>query len=67
MTDDSQDPLPARVSEYVVDGNYDATPNEVLRDADLDEFWHEQAEHYLAVTRTRCSRTRRESTLTVFS
>jgi hypothetical protein len=45
------DPLPARAAEYVADGNPDATPDEVLREADLDESWRAQVEHYLAVTR----------------
>lgn len=49
MTDG--DPLPASVAEYVVDGNHDATPDEVLDAADLNESRREQVEHYLAVTR----------------
>lgn len=45
------DPLPSRAGKYVVDGNHDATPDEVLRECDLDESHREQVEHYLAVTR----------------
>ena len=45
------DPLPSRVGKYVADGNYDATPDEVLRECDLDESHREQVEHFLAVTR----------------
>jgi hypothetical protein len=45
------DPLPTSVSEYVADGNHDATPDEVLRECDLDESHREQVEHFLAVTR----------------
>ena len=51
MTDDSQDPLPSRVAEYVADGNHDATPDEVITAADLNESHCAQVEHYLAVTR----------------
>ncbi len=43
-------PLPARVSEYVIE-NRDTTPDEVLCEADLDESRREQVEHYLTVTR----------------
>ena len=35
------DPLPTNVSEYVADGNHDATPDEVLRECDLDESHRE--------------------------
>ena len=45
------DPLPPGVGGYVADGNYDATPDEVLAECDLDELRREQDEHYLAVTR----------------
>jgi hypothetical protein len=45
------DPLPPGVGKYVADGNYDATPDEVLRECGLDESRREQVEHYLAVTR----------------
>ena len=45
------DPLPARVAEYVSDDNHGATPDEVLRECDLDKSRREQVEHYLAVTR----------------
>ena len=38
-------------AEYVADGNYDATPDEVLAECDLDESRRGQVEHYLAVTR----------------
>jgi hypothetical protein len=48
MTDN--DPLPARVSGYVIE-NRDATPDEVLHEAGLDESQRAQVEHYLAVTR----------------
>ena len=45
------DPLPSRVGKYVADGNHGATPDEVLREWDLDESHREQVEHFLAVTR----------------
>ena len=45
------DPLLSRVGKYVADRNYDATPDEVLRECDLDESRREQVEHFLAVTR----------------
>jgi hypothetical protein len=45
------DPLPPGVGEYVADGNYDATPDEVLRECELDGSRCGQVEHYLAVTR----------------
>lgn len=51
MTDGPTDPLPSGVSEYVAKGNHDATPDEVLRECDLNESDREQVEHYLAVTR----------------
>jgi len=51
VTDTPTDPLPVGVGEYVADGNYDATPDEVLRECDLDESHREQVEHFLAVTR----------------
>jgi|AntDeeMetagen134_2_1112570.scaffolds.fasta_scaffold07235_2 hypothetical protein len=44
-------PLSARVSKYIVDGNHDATPDEILRECDLVESRREQVEHYCAVTR----------------
>jgi Tfp pilus assembly protein FimV len=50
-TDGSHDPLLARAAEYVADGNHDATPDEVLREADLDESWREQVECFCAMTR----------------
>ena len=39
------------MGEYVADGNYDATPDEVLAECGLDESRRGQVEHYLAVTR----------------
>lgn len=45
------DPLPSTVAEYVSDDNHGATPDEVLRECNLDESRREQVEHYLAVTR----------------
>ena len=51
MTDTPIDPLPPGVGEYVADGNYDATSDEVLAECDLDESRSERVEHYLAVTR----------------
>jgi hypothetical protein len=48
MTDTG--PLPARAPEHMVE-NRGATPNEVLREVDLDESHRAQVEHYLAVTR----------------
>ena len=51
MTDTPTDPLPPGVGEYVADDNYDATPDEVLAECDLDESRRGQVEHYLAVTR----------------
>ena len=51
MTDTPTDPLPPGVGEYVANGNYDATPDEVLAECDLDESRRGQVEHYLAVTR----------------
>ena len=39
------------MGEYVADDNYDATPDEVLAECDLDESRREQVERYLAVTR----------------
>lgn len=48
MTD--ADPLPSRVAGYVVE-NRDATPDELLRECDLDESRRPQVEHFLAVTR----------------
>ena len=51
MTDTPTDPLPPGVGEYVADGNYDATPDEVLAECGLDESRRGQVEHYLAVTR----------------
>ena len=51
MTDTPTDPLPPGVGEYVADGNYDATPDAVLAECDLDESRRGQVEHYLAVTR----------------
>jgi hypothetical protein len=45
------DPLPVRVHEYVADDNHDATPDEVLRECDLDESRRSQVEHFLAITR----------------
>ena len=50
MTDDA-DPLPSRVAKYVIDGNHDATPEEVIATADFDESRRTQVEHYLAITR----------------
>ena len=50
MTDTPTDPLPLGVGEYVADGNYDATPDEVLAECGLDESRRERVEHYLAVT-----------------
>jgi hypothetical protein len=50
MTDTSNDPLPARAPEYMAE-DPTATPDDVLREADLDESRREQVEHYLAVTR----------------
>jgi len=47
----TDDPLPTRVSEFVADGNHDATPDDVLRECELDESRREQVEHYMAVTR----------------
>lgn len=51
MTDGDRGPLSSRVAEYVAEGNHDATPDEVLRECDLNESRREQVEHYLAVTR----------------
>jgi hypothetical protein len=45
------DPLPARVHEYVTDDNHDATPDEVLRECDLDAEGRRRVEHFLAITR----------------
>jgi hypothetical protein len=45
------DPLPSCVSKYVADRNHGVTPDEVLRECDLDESRREQVKHYLAVTR----------------
>ena len=45
------DPLPPGVGKHVAIDNYDATPDEVLTECDLDESRREQVEHYLAVTR----------------
>ena len=45
------DPLSPAVGEYVADGNYDATLDEVFTECDLDESRRGQVEHYLAVTR----------------
>ena len=39
------------MGEYVADGNYGATPDEVLAECGLDESRRGQVEHYLAVTR----------------
>lgn len=43
----------ARVAEYVTDDNHDATPDEVLRECDLDESSRRLVDkrHYLAVIR----------------
>ena len=51
MTNDLEDLLPTRVTEYVADGNHDATSKEVLAAAALNESRRAQVEHYLAVTR----------------
>ena len=50
MTDTPTDPLPPGVGEYVADGNYDATSDEVLAECGFDESRRGQVEHYLAVT-----------------
>ena len=50
MTDNHRDPLPFRVTEYVADGNHDATPDEVIAAAGLNESRRAQVEHILAIT-----------------
>ena len=47
---DTNQPLPAAVSEYMND-RHGATPTEVMEAVDLDEQYREQVEHYCAVTR----------------
>ena len=39
------------MGEYVANGNYDATSDEVLAECGFDESRRGQVEHYLAVTR----------------
>lgn len=63
MTDASNDPLPARVSEYVIE-NRDAIPDEVLRKADLDESRRAQSGTIWPSPGTRCSKTTRRTTPT---
>ncbi|WP_160132747.1 hypothetical protein [Halococcus salsus] len=44
------DSLPASVAEYVSE-HREVTPDEVLRECEIDESWRPQVEHYLAITR----------------
>lgn len=49
-TETSSDPLPASVSEYMIDYS-GATPARIMRELDLDSAYRAQVEYFCAVTR----------------